>query len=127
MPTILASLNCPAWASQELLTNLGNNNFAYRLTSQVHDLLARFSHTVVAFAVTNHAYTSIFPGYPPDHAVQDFLTKSGLKDKSYHKASCFIDAMFQHTNQILWGLFSSQCGIDEVALQFRERMTMAKI
>ena len=127
MPTILVSFNRPEWASQERLTNLGNDNFAYRLTSGAQTLLARFSHTVVGFAVTNYAYTSIFPGYPPpDHAVRDFLTKNGLKDESYHRASCFIDALFRHTDQILRDRFNSQCGIDEVALQFRELMTVGQ-
>ena len=120
MPPILVSFNRPEWASQERLTNLGNDNFAYRLTSGVHNLLARFSHTVVGFAVTNHAYTSIFPGYPPpDHAVRDFLTKNGSNDESYHRAFCFIDALFQHTDRILRDCFNFQCGIDEVALQLR--------
>jgi hypothetical protein len=124
MPTILASFNRPAWASQERWTNLGNNNFAYRLTSGVHNLLAKFWHSVVGFSVTNHAYNFLFLGYPPpDHAVRDFLTKNGSKDESYHRACCFIDALFQHTDSTLRDLFPPRYRIDEVALQFRNLMT----
>jgi hypothetical protein len=127
MPTILASFNHPAWASQGRLMNLGNDNFAYRLTSGVQNLLARFSHSIVGFSVTNHVYNFIFPGYPPpDHAVRDFLTKNGSKEESYHRASCFIDALFQHTDQTLRDLFHPQYRIDEVAPRFREYMTMGQ-
>lgn len=81
----------------------------------------------VGFAVTDHAYISIFLGYPPaDHVVRDFLKKNGSQSDSYHRSYCFIAALFQHTNWLLRDRFKAQCGMDEVALRFRELMTVGQ-
>jgi hypothetical protein len=37
----------------------------------------------------------IFPGYPPaDHEVRSVLTTQGTEAESYHRAYCFVDALF---------------------------------
>lgn len=41
---------------------------------------------------------------------------------SYHRACCFIDALFQHTAEIVMR-FDSQWGIKEIARHFRTCMT----
>ena len=64
----------------------------------------------------------ISPGYPPaDHDVRIFLTTKGTEATSYHRACHFIEALFQHTEDTLKSEFS---GIEEVAREFRIRMTM---
>lgn len=88
------------------------------------DLLVTSFWTVVGFAVTSYACMCIFPGYPPaDHVVRDFLTKGGTQAESYHRACCFIDALFQHTAQILRSQFEPESGLNELALEFRRLMT----
>ncbi|KAF8339317.1 hypothetical protein F5887DRAFT_1232790 [Amanita rubescens] len=63
-------------------------------------------------------------GYPPaDHEVRDFLTMKGTEAESYRRACHFIDALFQHTNYTLENEFDPQLGIEEVACEFRMRMT----
>ncbi|KAF8336008.1 hypothetical protein F5887DRAFT_1063318 [Amanita rubescens] len=42
---------------------------------------------------------------------------------SYRRACCFVDALFQHTDHTLKMEFNSQWGIEEVAREFRIRMT----
>lgn len=65
----------------------------------------------------------IFPGYPPaDLEVLDFLTTGRNENDSYHRACCFIDALFEHTDHTLQA-FKSQWGIEEVVYEFRLRMT----
>ncbi|KAF8324798.1 hypothetical protein F5887DRAFT_1022029 [Amanita rubescens] len=63
-------------------------------------------------------------GYPPaDHEVRVFLTAGGTEVQSYLRALYFIDALFQHTDQTLKKEFDSPLGMEEVARQFRIRMT----
>jgi hypothetical protein len=65
----------------------------------------------------------IFLGYPPaDHEVRNLLTNYGTEADSYRRACCFFDALFQHT-LTLEREFDSQWGIEEVAHEFRIRMT----
>ena len=66
----------------------------------------------------------VFPGYPPaDHEARDFLAAKDTEAKSYHRACCFIDALFQHTYNTLKEKFNSQWGVQTVAQEFRMRMT----
>ena len=66
----------------------------------------------------------IVPGYPPaDHEVRDFLTEKGTEGESYRRACCFIDALFQHTDDTLEKEFDKELEIEEVAYKFRMRMT----
>ncbi|KAF8332488.1 hypothetical protein F5887DRAFT_1063857 [Amanita rubescens] len=63
-------------------------------------------------------------GYPAaDHEVRDFLTTKDTEAGSYRRACCFVDALFQHTDHTLKMEFNSQWGIEEVAREFRIRMT----
>ena len=74
--------------------------------------------------MTNNTCTRIFPGYPPaDQEARDFLTTERTEDESYHWACCFINALFQHINHTLNGMFDLGWEIEKVAREFRILMT----
>ncbi|KAF8323573.1 hypothetical protein F5887DRAFT_1208074 [Amanita rubescens] len=76
------------------------------------------------FSIPINLRDALSTGYPPaDHEVRDFLTTKDTETRSYRRACCFVDALFQHTDYTLKMEFNSQWGIEEVAREFRIRMT----
>lgn len=67
-------------------------------------------------------------GYPlPNHTVQEFLIQKISENDSYDRACCFIEALFEHTLEVLRRLhFEAFCGIHEVTTQFRSPMPMGQ-
>lgn len=102
---------------------LGKEHFSIPLNLRDEKSTGIFrSHIIISF-MTN-IICCIFPGYPPaDHMVRNFFKTKGTEAESYHQACCFIDALFQHTLDTLEREFNLQWGIDEVAREFRRRMT----
>src|SRR5882762_8371865 len=67
-------------------------------------------------------------GYPPPgHAVQHFLTQEALERQFYNHICCFIEALFEHTLEVLHGgHISPDWGIKNVENHFRSLMTMGQ-